>query len=113
MNYYDCKEIKREIDVSGGLVKLAKELDVERIGTMHQAGSDAYVTCKVFFRLRSKLKQLWLVESEAKIEERFKGKIYGIGDSYNDDNYIESYKHCAKKSQYIDNTGYVNLRLLQ
>lgn len=80
---------------------------------MHQAGSDAYVTCKVFFRLRSKLKQLWLVESEAKIEERFSGKIYGIGDSYNDDNYIESYKHCAKKSQYIDTTGYVNLRLLQ
>jgi hypothetical protein len=34
-NYYDCKEIKREIDVQGGLVKLAKELDVDRIGTMH------------------------------------------------------------------------------
>ena len=112
INYYDCKEVKREIDLSGGLVKVAKELDVDRIGTMHQAGSDAYVTCGVFFKLRSKLKQLWLVDSEARIEEWFNGKIYGIGDSYNDDNYIESYKHCAKKVQYIDNTGYVNLRLL-
>ena len=34
-NYYDSKEIKRELDIPGGLVKLAKELDVERIGTMH------------------------------------------------------------------------------
>ena len=36
-NFYDCKEIKREIDYlsGGGLVKIAKELDVDRIGTMH------------------------------------------------------------------------------
>jgi len=35
-NFYDCKEIKREIDyLSGGLGKVAKELDVDRIGTMH------------------------------------------------------------------------------
>ena len=111
VNYYDCKEVKREIDLQGGLVKVARDLDVDRIGTMHQAGSDAFVTSKVFFKLRSKLKQIWLAESEQKIEERFKGKIYGIGDSYNDETYIESYKHCAKKVQFIDSTGYVNLRL--
>ena len=70
-NIFDCKEIKREIDyLSGGLSKLAKELDVDRIGTMHQAGSDAFVTSGVFFKLRSKLKKLWNVDSEAKIEER-------------------------------------------
>ena len=35
-NFYDCKEIKREIDyLAGGLAKVAKELDVDRIGTMH------------------------------------------------------------------------------
>ena len=35
-NYYDIKEIKRDIDfLTGGLSKIAKELDVERIGTMH------------------------------------------------------------------------------
>jgi hypothetical protein len=35
-NYYDIKEIKRDIEyLTGGLSKIAKELDVERIGTMH------------------------------------------------------------------------------
>ena len=56
MNYYDCKEVKRELDLSGGLKTVAKELDVDRIGTMHQAGSDAYVTSGVYFKLRSKLR---------------------------------------------------------
>jgi hypothetical protein len=36
-NYYDLKEIKRDIShlANGGLSKLAKDLDVERIGTVH------------------------------------------------------------------------------
>lgn len=35
-NFYDIKEIKRDIDyLNGGLSKIAKELDIERIGTMH------------------------------------------------------------------------------
>jgi len=57
VNFYDCKEIKKEIDdIGGGLAKVAKELNVDRIGTLHQAGSDAQVTSAVFFQLRSKLK---------------------------------------------------------
>lgn len=35
-NYFDIKEIKRDIDyLTGGLSKVAKELDIDRIGTMH------------------------------------------------------------------------------
>lgn len=35
-SYYDIKEIKRDIEyLTGGLSKVAKELDVERIGSMH------------------------------------------------------------------------------
>jgi CCR4-NOT transcription complex subunit 7/8 len=35
-NYYDIKVIKKDIEyLSGGLSKIAKELDVERIGTLH------------------------------------------------------------------------------
>jgi hypothetical protein len=37
------------------------------------------------------------IESDSKMEERLNGKIYGIGDSINDDTYIESYKNCSKK----------------
>lgn len=52
-NFYDIKEMKREVDyLGGGLSKIAKELDIERIGTMHQAGSDSLVTSKVFFKLK-------------------------------------------------------------
>jgi len=39
------KEVKREIDyLSGGLGKVAREIGIDRIGTMHQAGSDAHLT---------------------------------------------------------------------
>lgn len=59
-NYYDIKEIKRDIEyLTGGLSKVAKELDVERIGTMHQAGSDSLVTSKVFFKLKELFKKWW------------------------------------------------------
>lgn len=62
--------------------------------------------------MRSKLRQIWQIDSEAKIEEKLKGKIYGIGDSFYDDtHYIEQYKLDAQQVQYIDSTGYVNLRL--
>ena len=59
-NYYDIKEIKRDVDyLTGGLSKVAKELDVDRIGTMHQAGSDSLVTCRVFFKLKELFKKWW------------------------------------------------------
>lgn len=78
---------------------------------MHQAGSDAFVTSGVYFKLRSKLKKLWNIDQESKIEERLNGKLYGIGDSINDDAYIDQYKNCSKKVQYVDKTGHVNLKL--
>lgn len=32
-NFYDCKEIKREVEyLNGGLSKVAKDLDVDRVG---------------------------------------------------------------------------------
>ena len=83
--------------MSGGLGKVAKELDVDRIGTMHQAGSDAFVTAGVFFKLKAKLRKIWNLDSDNKIEERLNGKLYGIGESVNDDAYIDQYKSCAMK----------------
>lgn len=51
-NFYDIKEIKRDnYLLQGGLSKIAKELDVDRIGTNHQAGSDSLVTSGCFFKL--------------------------------------------------------------
>jgi CCR4-NOT transcription complex subunit 7/8 len=48
-NFYDCKELMRELTISGGLTKVARGLGVDRIGTMHQAGSDAHLTSVVYF----------------------------------------------------------------
>lgn len=64
----------------------------------------------MYFQLRCKLKEDWLIDSESKIEERFNSKLYGIGDSYNDEGYMWDYKDYAKQVQYIDKTGYVNCR---
>ena len=98
--------------MSGGLSKVAKELDVDRIGTMHQAGSDAFVTAAVYFKLKHKLKKLWNMDADSKIEERLNGKLFGIGDSINDEIYIDQYRNVATKLSYVDETGHVNLKLL-
>jgi CCR4-NOT transcription complex subunit 7/8 len=51
-NIYDIKYLVNDNETyKGGLNKLAKELDVERNGEIHQAGSDSQVTSDVFFRL--------------------------------------------------------------
>lgn len=52
VNYFDCKELKRDLDISGGLGRVAMELCVDWVGKMHQAGSDAIVTGGVYFKLR-------------------------------------------------------------
>lgn len=54
---------------------------------------------------------MWVMDSEAKIEERFNGKINGIGDSINDEAYIWEYKQSAKELQFIDEKGLINLHL--
>ena len=53
-NHYDIRILVQGNDkLQGGLNRLASCLDVERIGTTHQAGSDAVVTNGVYFKLLS------------------------------------------------------------
>lgn len=99
-NYYDIKEIKRDIEyLTGGLSKVAKELDVERIGTMHQAGSDSLVTCGVYFKLKDLIKKWWgsTTSNNQSVDPmmEFNKLIYGLGKSANEDAYIEEYKALA------------------
>lgn len=42
-----CKNLK------GGLQDVADELQIGRVGPQHQAGSDALLTAKTFFKMRS------------------------------------------------------------
>jgi hypothetical protein len=93
-NYFDIKEMKRDIDfLGGGLSKVAKELEVERIGTTHQAGSDSLITCMVFFKLVEVYRNWWKgADLEAQLDRKFNGILYGLGNSMNEDPYIEEYK---------------------
>lgn len=52
-NYYDIRHLIQNLDsLKGSLNKIAYELNVERTGIQHQAGSDSLITSKVFFKLR-------------------------------------------------------------
>ncbi|ORZ30401.1 ribonuclease H-like domain-containing protein [Catenaria anguillulae PL171] len=52
--FFDIKYMLRACaSLKGGLQDVADELQVERIGAQHQAGSDALLTCRTFFRMRS------------------------------------------------------------
>lgn len=58
--------------LKGGLNKLAEDLEVERVGPMHQAGSDSLLTASTFFKLRS-------VYFEGKIPSSSVGILFGLG----------------------------------
>jgi CCR4-NOT transcription complex subunit 7/8 len=51
--YYDIRYLIRESgNLRGSLHKLSSMLNINRIGTMHQAGSDSKVTSDCFYKLR-------------------------------------------------------------
>ena len=78
-NAYDIKYLIKENDLyKGGLVKISKELNIERKGEVHQAGSDSLVTSEVFFKLIEN-------NSISKNDINFgKNIMYGIGDGADD-----------------------------
>ena len=56
----------------GGLNQLGDDLQVERIGQMHQAGSDSLLTGQVFFKLRD------VIFGEL-LRKDFESILYGLG----------------------------------
>lgn len=71
---YDVKYLMSSCDaLKGGLSKLAEDLEVERVGPMHQAGSDSLLTSATFFKLRK-------VYFDNKIDDaRYLGVLFGLG----------------------------------
>lgn len=70
---YDVKYLMASCDsLKGGLNKLAEDLDVERVGPMHQAGSDSLLTASTFFKMRQ-------VYFDGAINDKFIGILYGLG----------------------------------
>ena len=83
VNYYDIRMlVKGYQNMQGGLNRLAEQLKVQRMGTIHQAGSDSMLTLDVFF----KLKQGGYI-NESKLES-LKNILHGIGDGRDNDETI-------------------------
>lgn len=71
---YDVKYLMSSCEpLKGGLNKLAEDLEVERVGPMHQAGSDSLLTSATFFKMRK-------VFFEGRIDDaKYLGVLYGLG----------------------------------
>lgn len=77
--YYDIKILSLvNENLKGGLNKIAQQLNVERFGLVHQAGSDSLVTADVFFQMEN----LGLITKE-EIKNR-KNTLFGIGKGADD-----------------------------
>lgn len=71
---YDIKYMMLSCDnLKGGLQKLAEDLQVERIGPMHQAGSDSLLTAAAFFKL------VEVYFGGQCDDAKFAGYLYGLG----------------------------------
>jgi CCR4-NOT transcription complex subunit 7/8 len=93
-NFYDIRFLVRYNDnFRGSLAKLGQELNVARIGTQHQAGSDSLITSEIFF----KLKKEYLSDESTRND---KNVLFGIGQGNedNENNY----------NNYYNNTAYNN-----
>ncbi|KAF3424797.1 hypothetical protein E2986_01909 [Frieseomelitta varia] len=65
-----CKNLK------GGLQEVAEQLEIQRVGPQHQAGSDSLLTGMVFFKMREMF-------FEDNIDDaKYCGHLYGLGTSF-------------------------------
>ncbi|WBW75038.1 CCR4-Not complex CAF1 family ribonuclease subunit 7/8 [Schizosaccharomyces osmophilus] len=72
---YDIKYIMKSLlNNSKGLQDIADDLQINRIGPQHQAGSDALLTSRIFFEIRSRY-------FDGSIDGRMQNQLYGLGTS--------------------------------
>ncbi|KAH8038637.1 hypothetical protein HPB51_002781 [Rhipicephalus microplus] len=74
---YDVKYLMKSCgSLRGGLQEVAGQLQIERVGLQHQAGSDSLLTGETFFKIRK-------VFFQDKLDDaKFCGFLYGLGASY-------------------------------
>lgn len=76
-NIYDVKYLMKSCkNLKGGLQEVAQQLEIERIGLQHQAGSDSLLTGQLFFKMREMFFEDHIDDS------KYSGHLYGLGNSY-------------------------------
>lgn len=75
-NVFDIKYLMKSCrNLKGGLEEVARQLEIERFGPQHQAGSDSLLTGLTFF----KLKEMYFEDSID--ESKYCGYLFGLGSS--------------------------------
>ncbi|XP_075214384.1 CCR4-NOT transcription complex subunit Pop2 isoform X3 [Lycorma delicatula] len=74
---YDVKYLMKSCkNLKGGLQEVAEQLDLQRVGPQHQAGSDSLLTGMAFFKMREMF-------FEDNIDDaKYCGHLYGLGTSF-------------------------------
>jgi len=96
---YDVKYLMKSCkNLKGGLQEVADQLELERIGPQHQAGSDSLLTGAAFFKMRE------LFFEDNIDDTKYCGQLYGLGSSYMQNGANSS----AYSGQYSDSNGSSN-----
>jgi CCR4-NOT transcription complex subunit 7/8 len=75
-NVFDIKYLMKSCrNLKGGLEEVARQLEIERFGPQHQAGSDSLLTGSVFF----KLKEMYFEDTIDEV--KYCGHLFGLGSS--------------------------------
>ena len=99
MNYYDIRMlVKGYQNMQGGLNRLAEQLNVQRLGMIHQAGSDSMLTLDVFFKL---IQGGYINENKLK---DLKNIIHGIGEGRDNEEMI-NYTQIVNSNYQNNNTN--------
>ena len=106
LNYYDIRMlVKGYQNMQGGLNRLAEQLNVQRLGMIHQAGSDSMLTLDIFFKL---IQGGYI--NDNKLND-LKNILHGIGEGRDNDETINYTQIGNSNYQNNNNNNMMNVNM--
>uniref|UniRef100_A0A2K6GQQ9 poly(A)-specific ribonuclease n=1 Tax=Propithecus coquereli TaxID=379532 RepID=A0A2K6GQQ9_PROCO len=98
---YDVKYLMKSCkNLKGGLQEVAEQLELERIGPQHQAGSDSLLTGMAFFKMREMFFEDHIDDA------KYCGHLYGLGSG---SSYVQNGTGNAYEEEYKQSLTYDGL----